>query len=146
MNFKNQNYGRMKMKKKKAKRKVIYYAHPMEMYGTSQEAMDERLMKRLFPGYDVYNPNNPHAQLMADLHGMDFFIRKVKECDLVVFRSIEEPEGVKDVGAGVSKEVLTAYDSMIPVVEIPWGYKMWARTMSVEATRKHIRRVKGERA
>jgi hypothetical protein len=129
---------------KKQKVKTLYYAHPMEMYGTTQEAADISLIMEMFPEYHIYNPNNHEARMGAELHGMRFFTDIVKACDLVVFRSIEEPLPKRihqDIGAGVGKEILTAEASGIPVLEISRIAGIERRILSITDTRKHLRQV-----
>jgi hypothetical protein len=96
--------------------KKIYYAHPTSLYNTPQEERDLALLKLLWPDAEIYNPNSELDQQKYKEHGFDWFLDRVGDCDLVVFRSF--PDG--KIGAGVWNEVNWAdIQCHIPVIEIP---------------------------
>lgn len=104
----------------------VYYAHPVSLYGTKQEARDVATLEGL--GFQVINPNGPQHQIGYEEGGMDYFTRIVQACDAVAFRAF--PDG--SIGAGIAKEVRAAEGK--PVIELP--SRVGGRALSVDDTRE----------
>jgi hypothetical protein len=114
--------------------KKIYYAHPVSLYNTPQEERDLATLKYLWPDAVIYNPNSHHDQQGYKEWGFNWFLDRVSDCDLLVFRSF--PDG--KIGAGVWKEVNWAnVECAIPVIEIPM--LMESRVLSVDDTREYLK-------
>ncbi len=108
-----------------------YYAHPMTIYDRPQERRDLETIKAL--GYEPVNPNASASQAGYDREGMEYFVKLVQGCDVLVFRAF--PDG--KIPAGVLKEIETAGLASMIVIELP-AYP-WARALSVEDTRARLR-------
>jgi len=114
--------------------KKIYYAHPLSIYDSPQEERDVAMIKYLWPDAEVYNPNSKIDNEKYKEYGFDWFLDRVADCDLVVFRSF--PDGRID--RGVWKEIEFAHSKcVIPVMEIPM--LMESRSLSVDDTRKYLK-------
>jgi hypothetical protein len=74
---------------------TCYYAHPMEIYGTTRETEDIQLLESL--GFYVVNPNLP-AYKTKD---MGFFCALAARADAIAFRSL--PDG--KISPGVASEI-----------------------------------------
>jgi hypothetical protein len=113
----------------------IYYAHCINTYGTKQEQRDMDIIGELFPNCEIYNPSNDSlAEEGYKSSGMLYFLNIVKSCNLLVFRGLPN----KKIPSGVFKEIKTANESNIPVLEIPCYTE---REMSIEDTRNYLREV-----
>ncbi len=113
--------------------KKIYYAHPITLYNTPQEERDLAFLNFLWPEAEIYNPNSKHDTKKYKEFGMQWFLDRVGDCDLVVFRSF--PGG--KIGAGVWSEI--EYGETIceiPVMEIP--IIMESRRLTVDDTREYL--------
>jgi len=107
-----------------------YYARPMSIYGSLQEARDTDLMEKL--GYKAIDINKEELQAAAKDKGMDVFKPIVISASALFFRSF--PCGA--IGAGVAKEIKWAKEAGIPVVELPSC--IGRRTLTVEQTRETL--------
>ena len=115
-----------------------YYAHSKNLYGTSQEARDIKLLEEL--GFEVLNPNLPEhqAKCMAGQFGeMNYFELLVRSCNVLAFRAL--PHG--EIGAGVALEIRVALSLSggMPIIELPCG--LTKRMIGVEETREFLRDV-----
>ena len=123
---------------------LCYLAHPISEYGSVKQAKAIALIKRA--GWDVLNPDttaHQQAYQSAGGKGMDYFIKLVKKCNALAFMRF--PDG--HIGAGVGKEMLTAFEMGIPVYEIDNGIlvptsKMPKNILSVDETRERIKKYK----
>lgn len=111
----------------------IYFAHSITQYNTKLEKEVINNLKKLFPYATIINPNSKSSEEMYKKYGMEFFLRIVKKCDLVVFTSLFTGK----IPAGVSKEVICAYRNDIPVMEMSQLINVSANTMTVEETRDY---------
>ena len=116
--------------------KKIYYAHPISLYDTPQEERDVATLKYLWPEASIYNPNSKLDTAKYKEHGFEWFLDRVSDCDLIVFRSF--PDG--RIGSGVWKEINWAdIQCGIPVMEIPM--LMESRCLTVDDTREYLKHV-----
>lgn len=101
----------------------IYYAHPISMYGTPEEAAVVSVLEKV--GYKVESPSNPEhvetlpkirAQFASAAEGsaavMRYFVEVCNGCDAVAFSPF--PDG--SLGAGVVKEVRSFLDRNAPAI------------------------------
>lgn len=108
----------------------VYHARSISIYGTPQDERDRALLGAL--GFDVVDPNQPSHQEGYAREGMNHFTRTVTECSALAFRA--HPDG--SIPAGVAKEIATAQDWNIPVIELPHGIQR--RALTVEQTREYL--------
>ena len=108
----------------------IYYARPLTMYGTKQEARDLELLKAL--GFEVNDPNKSELQERYKTEGMEVFLQLARESDAVAFRAFQDGK----IGAGVCGEVDEEIRMGKPVFELPTLTQN--RRLSVEATREYL--------
>jgi hypothetical protein len=109
--------------------KNAYYARPISIDGTKQEARDKALIEAMgFVPYPV-GPDKEKALEQYREVGMDAFMPYVLNSAVLIFRAF--PDG--SIGAGVAKEIAWAQLAGIPVVEIP--RQIARRTLGVDATR-----------
>lgn len=121
---------------------LCYLAHPISEYGTAKQRKAIAMITRA--GWNVLNPDTVTHQIgykAAGARGMDYFVNLVKKCDALAFMPF--PDG--RIGAGVGKEMETAFDMGIPVYEIDNGVlipmnKMPKNILSVEETRERIKK------
>jgi len=66
---------------------------------------------------------------------MEFFLREVRKCDALAFRALSSGK----IPAGVYKEIMTALEEQIPVIELPSALSQ--RGLSVEQTREYLREI-----
>lgn len=120
------------MARQPGKQRVLkaYYAHCVALYNTPCEARDIKLLKDL--GFEVINPNNPECTKGYKKHGMGYFRRFAKECDLIAFRALADGS----IPAGVAEEIFMFRCEGKPVIEIPTGIVRRSRT--VEQTREYL--------
>jgi hypothetical protein len=112
-------------------KKTVYYAHPMSLYNTKQEARDIVALEEM--GFEVINPNQPAHDVGYQGSGMAYFRDLVKSVDVLVFRSFSDGA----IPAGVAHEIKEARANGTPVLELPTG--VFRRTMNVEETRERLR-------
>ncbi len=112
----------------------VYYAHPLETYGSGIERTDTATLLAL--GLNVFNPNNTVSEVLY-LRRKDFnvFLEMVAQCDALAFRA--HPDG--GIPAGVAKEVAYAMAIQLPIIELPCG--ITRRSLTVEETREWLREV-----
>jgi len=89
------------------RRKRVYYAHHMALYGTPQEARDVKFLEDL--DFKVVNPNSYEYRGC----GFNEYLEIAAGCDLIAFRAL--PDG--RITCGVAKEI----ESGPPVIELPSG-------------------------
>jgi hypothetical protein len=94
----------------------LYYAHAMCMYGTREERRDLGRIRRRFSGSQIVNPADYDGHPGKLAEGVNFCLRLVKQCDLVVFSPL-----LGKVTAGVGKEVNYALRIGKPVFKIAGG-------------------------
>lgn len=126
----------------------LYFAHPVTMYGTPQEALALewlRLNLAKPPIWEVVNPNSPeHAEGYLQ-RGMQYFLELCATCDECAFMAF--PNG--KIGHGVALEVQSFLDRDRPVCELiddPIGHQrdtIEGRVLSVEETRALIAEIRG---
>lgn len=94
--------------------KKIYYAHHMWKYGTELENYElDLISKELGPGYKIFNPSTELPQGSPSDVIMKMCFDTIKDCDAMVFSSVN---GV--VGRGVVAEVELAKKLKQPVYYI----------------------------
>ena len=101
-----------------ARRPAIYYAHPLNLYGSAQEKRDCETLEKL--GFEVLNPGSLECQEAFEardksLPVMDFFAPLVEACDALAFRAC--PDG--RITSGVVKEIGWALTAGKPIIELP---------------------------
>lgn len=111
---------------------MIYYAHPVSIYGTLLEKIDLETIEKVFYYGEIYNPNCKDCEDGYKKEGMEYFKNKVKSSKLLVFRSFTDGK----ISSGVAKEIEWALEDNIPVIELPTYYD---RKLSVEETRVYIK-------
>ena len=123
------------------KKKKIYYAHCIAIYGTEQEKEDIATLKAL--GFEVVNPSSDYYRNTVNkmickgrtsTEIMNYFITVVAGCDGLAFRALDD----ETLSAGVAKEANAMRKSDRPVFELSDSSKR--KVMSVGQTRKHIGR------
>lgn len=107
-----------------------YYARSISIYGTEQDKRDILTLQKM--GFDVVDPNQPEYQERYKTEGMDLFIRLIRECHCLSFRS--HPDMY--IPAGVAKEIEYAESLFLPVFELPTILSF--RVLSVDDTRKYL--------
>jgi hypothetical protein len=123
---------------------LVYYAHCMALYGTTQEKRDVETLEKL--GWRVLNPNAPEHQAGAQAAreanpgdpkaSMWYFKPLVLKCDLLAFRALP---GDLAIPAGVALEIEWATKARLPVIEL--ASSVSRRTLTREQTREYIREV-----
>ena len=94
----------------------VYYAHPLSLYDTKQEATDLETLTRL--GFEVVNPNSPAVDKeYKQSHDFNVFLNLIRSSDLLAFRSF--PDG--SISSGVASEIHEAKTKNLPVIELPSG-------------------------
>jgi hypothetical protein len=106
----------------------IYYSHCISLYNSPTEKRDIELLRTLFPGDAIYNPNNQECTEAYHNYGMEYFDRLILGFDIVVFRGLPN----KMIPAGIWRETKVARENNIPVIELPCYTD---REMSVDDTR-----------
>ena len=94
----------------------IYYAHHLWKYGTEIEAWELELIRQHFPECEIINPNGVIEQGRPSEDIMTDCLRKVIECDAVVFSTLS---GV--IGKGVFQELVEAVSLGRPIYCIQRG-------------------------
>ena len=109
--------------------KRAYYARPISIDGTPQEARDHALIKGL--GFVPYPVGQEKEEAIKQYRagGMEAFRPYVQLSEVLFFRSF--PDGT--IGAGVAKEIAWATEARVPVVEFP--RQIARRPLSAEDTR-----------
>lgn len=117
------------------RRRFVYYAHCIALYGTPQEERDLELLHNL--GFRVYNPNNEDAQRGYQNRKMEFFKDLIQKSgfDALVFRAL--PDG--GIPAGVWAEIDWAREAGLEVFELPANEIR--RRLPVAATRAYLKEV-----
>lgn len=115
--------------------KNLYYAHPLNLYGSEQEKRDIEVLGRLFPELHIYNPNNPECNEGYKAFGMDYFRDLLKQ-DFVALAFRATPGG--RITAGVWAEIEEAEKLGLDVIELP---TLIDRDMTVEQTRRYLREI-----
>lgn len=132
------------------RRRLLYFAHPINTYNTPLET---RLLDRFsfwFPNADIVNPNaQKHQRRVSDIkkddpkaNVMEYFKEVAKECDGVIIL----PFGDGKIGAGIyaEAEVISAKGGIIWVVDTnPLSIHMEkalnpALALTVEDTRARV--------
>lgn len=109
----------------------------MAIYNTKQEERDIELLQSL--GFEVINPNEEwhRESCLKDPDGTtDYFIKLLYQyADILAFRGI--PTG--EIPAGVYKEIQTATQKGIPIIELPVNPEL--RELSLVMTRDYLKEV-----
>lgn len=93
--------------------KKIYFAHPMGTYHSDAETEALLAITKLFPGYEIVNPNTLDHQLAAGCK-ISYFTQLASECDALVYL----PFGDNSIGIGIAEEVKSALESQREVHEL----------------------------
>jgi nucleoside 2-deoxyribosyltransferase len=114
-------------------KKIIYYAHPMNLYDTKQEQRDIETLEKI--GFTILNPNQKIHQVECKKREdvMDYFFELISDCDAIAIRSF--PDGM--LSAGVAAELDYAIRLGLPAIELPTGVSK--RTLTIEQTRETLR-------
>lgn len=112
---------------------IVYYAHAISSYGSSQEGKDVATLSKLF--YRVSNPNDPEIEKKYVESGKDWtiFDDLVRKADVLAYRTL--PDG--RITSGVWKEIEKALELNIPVIELP-NFTV-AQIMTKEETLQHLK-------
>jgi hypothetical protein len=109
----------------------VYYAHPLTIYGTNQEARDIETLNKL--GLDVVNPNDPAiSKEYEKSHDFNIFLNLVKSCDLVAFRAFADGS----ISSGVAGEIAAGKSKGLAVIELPTAIQK--RTLSRDQTLEYL--------
>lgn len=132
---------------------MVYFAHPINTYGSDTESECLSLISNAFPNNAILNPSDAHIVDAFDDYKethphtyMEFFAKLVNRCTIIVFLPFRD--GM--IGAGVWYEIQEHVKQ--------WGdYQIWcvdpfnetiyqvsesvvtSRKLSVEETRKRIK-------
>jgi hypothetical protein len=110
---------------------TIYYAHPLSLYGTPQEARDVDMLRQI--GFEVYNPNSKKDDEQYANLSMEYFLRIIEEqCNLLAFRAF--PDG--NIPSGVAREIRHARILHMPILELPNG--IIRRELTIEESREYL--------
>ncbi len=110
----------------------IYYAHPINIYGSKQELRDMETIRKLFQSTLIYNPStDSNAEEGYKELRMKYFENIVKECSMLVFRSFVDGK----IPSGVMFEIDMAKKIGIPIIELPNYYN---RRLNVDDTRQYL--------
>lgn len=108
----------------------VYYARPINLYGTPQDKRDIELIEKL--GFEIINPNKEILAERYKKEGMDVFLEAMKDADALAFRSFPD----LSISSGVWKEINQAVEDNKMVIELPTlTTKRW---LSVEDTRAYL--------
>lgn len=102
--------------------KLVYYAHPITLYGSIIEAQDLLLLRAL--GFEVLNPNCPECDDGYKKYGMEYFTRLIHNCHVLAFRAFFNGR----IPAGIFQEIAWAETEGKPVIELPGGIDRRALT------------------
>ncbi len=94
-------------------RRRVYYARPLDRYGTDAEEADMDMIREAFPEHGI---NSPRTRRHADL-GMGYFHKKINRAKAVVVK----PTRRNRLTAGVFSEARHAIKKKIPVYAIYKG-------------------------
>ena len=108
----------------------VYYARPINLYNTPQDARDIELIEQL--GLEVVNPNKEVLAERYKKEGMDVFLEAINDCNALAFRSFPDLK----ISAGVVKEIEKAQELKLPVFELPTITE--TRCLSVKDTRAYL--------
>lgn len=116
----------------------IYYAHPINLYGTPQEKRDVKLLVEM--GFEVINPSyvayQSEYQMRKennDPNPFRFFKELAVETGNAAFRAF--PDGT--IGAGVYGEIMAVKQAGGLVIELP--SMLECRGLSVDQTRAYLK-------
>lgn len=124
----------------------VYFAHPINTYGTDLERALLRSIAEKFNGDIIVNPGSPkhqakfQAYMASGAKEMDYWMELVRTCDTCVLLAFLD--GM--IGAGVYKEVSERHAHACPVWEIKSDgtFYTWApnpaRRLTVDETRTRI--------
>ncbi len=122
------------------KKKKVYYAHFMGIYGTPQENRDVETLEKL--NLSVFNPNSKEISNRFEkeikMHGYEVafdlvFLSEVRDADVFAFRAL--PDG--RIPGGVAWELREAQKLGKIIIELPCGTH--ARSMGRDDTREYLR-------
>ncbi len=123
-----------------------YFAHPVTIYNTRKESVLIDMISRtnFLSNPLVINPNSEYHAHKYKIHGMDYFLTLVDECDALIIYPFEDGS----IGAGIAKEALRAFEKFKRVYQIdPKTFSMeeifnLKNYLTVEETRKKIEELK----
>ncbi|MFZ2205410.1 MAG: hypothetical protein WAV23_02375 [Minisyncoccia bacterium] len=120
---------------------TIYFAHPVNTYGTAVETFCLELIRKKFPGQKIFNPNGLKHQMEYGRKGMDYFFEEVKQCENVVFLPFSDGS----IGAGVYKEVECGFNNKSDIYIFQEDFNLLkietlpTKLLTIEQTRKRIK-------
>jgi hypothetical protein len=113
---------------------IIYYAHPMSMYGSPQEERVIKLLSFIHPKAMIYNPSEDAGVKEGYKEkGMKYFYDIITDCDFLYFRAF--PDG--KIGAGVWGEIQHGIKECCHVLELPAITS--SRALSIDDTREYLK-------
>lgn len=92
----------------------LYFAHPLNDYGTEREKKCLKLIKQEFPSSEIVNPNSKMSTEMYKLFGFVYFEMLVNTCERIV--AVPFPDG--EFGAGVYREMQIMENNHGPIYAI----------------------------
>jgi hypothetical protein len=104
------------MATKKSKRRRVYYAHAMCLYGELDEWRELKHIRRELSLISIVNPAKYDGHPLKRKDTVGFCLRLVEGCDVVVFTRL-----LGKIAAGVGKEVNHALKLGKPVFELSNG-------------------------
>lgn len=109
---------------KRKKKPILYYARPLQKYGTAAEAGDIEYLKELFPTHRV------QALVSCDKRrrGMGYYHKKVEAADMVVIAPFRKNR----LTAGVWSEAAHALKNKVPVKMLRRGKFRTIRSVSIK--------------
>lgn len=130
----------------------LYFGHPVNTYGTDLERYLIGVIGKLFPGWDIENPNQPKHQegymrRKETGNGMAYFFEEVLPfCGGGIFLPFRDGAW----GAGVYGEGAFCVDRSLPVWGIDAAAHVWCVDMKLvwpltkEETMRRVRTATGE--
>lgn len=123
---------------------TIYFAHPVNTYGTAVETFCLELIRKKFPKskYKILNPNGEIHQIGYKERKMDYFFDLVKQCKIVIFLPFSDGS----IGAGVYKEVECGFNNKSDIYIFQEDFTLLKieilplNHLSVEQTRERIKK------
>jgi hypothetical protein len=98
--------------------KTVYYAHALCVYGSNSEAAELKAIRSRFKKHKIVNPANYENHPEKQKETVNFCLRLIEKCDIVVFSCLLEK-----ITAGVGKEINHALKLGLAVYELkPTGF------------------------
>ena len=119
----------------------IYYAHPMNTYGSAIEKEDIETLAKL--GFTVLNPSDEYFQNSFLKYKQEnpnnyfqYFSDLVSTCQALAFRAF--PGNL--IGAGIAAEIKIAEKLGLPIVQLPCQMN---RILTISETRTLLKEIGG---